>query len=290
MTDQERYFWDLSGYLVVPGVLDRSEIDAANAAIDHHAGSIQLGSDNRLAGDSRSLRGTGRPTMHGLLRLAPPHCDPFRSMLAHPAVVMRLNAMCRPGFRLDHGPLLIAGMKGTEGFTLHGAGEPFLLSVGYHGRNGMSYCAGVTVQWQLRDVAAGDGGFACVPGSHKSRYPKPDGVRTADDHRGTVVQPAMRAGDVLFFMDGALTHGTLPWRGSGQRRSILFKYASRCAVRQWPDPAQAEPESFWDPAMVEGMTPEQRAVMYGPSSGYAGSVPELTVDPDGTVRADLPQT
>lgn len=182
-------------------------------------------------------------------------------------------------------PLLIAGVKGTEGFTLHGEGEPFRPWVGYHAANGVSYCAGVTVTWQLRDVAAGDGGFACVPGSHKSRYPKPDGVRTADDHRGTVVQPAMRAGDVLFFMDGALTHGTLPWRGAGERRSILFKYASRWAVRHWPDPAQAEPESYWDPAFVDGMTPEQRAVMYGPKSGRSDLVPALTVDADGTVRA-----
>ena len=289
MTDQERYLWDLSGYLILRGVLDQAETDAANAAIDHFAASIERGADNTLAKDSRSLRGTGRPTLHGLLRLAPPHCEPFRRMLAHPAVAMRLNAMCQPGFRLDHGPLLIAGVKGTEGFTLHGEGEPFRPSVGYHGRNGASYCAGVTVQWQLRDVAAGDGGFACVPGSHKSRYPKPDGVRTADDHRGTVVQPAMRAGDVLFFMDGALTHGTLPWRGAGERRSILFKYASRCAVRQWPDPAQAEPESFWDPAFVDGMTPEQRAVMHGPNSGRSDLVPALTVDADGTVRAVRPQ-
>lgn len=33
------------------------------------------------------------------------------------------------------------------------------------------------------------------------------------------------------------------------------------------------------------MTPEQRAVMYGPNSGHATSVPELTVDADGTIRA-----
>ncbi|MDE0219696.1 MAG: hypothetical protein OXJ90_10525 [Spirochaetaceae bacterium] len=43
--------------------------------------------------------------------------------------------------------------------------------------------------------------------------------------------------------------------------------------------------SHWDPAIVERMTPEQRAVMYGPNSGHATSVPELTVDADGTIRA-----
>ena len=265
-------------------MLDSAEIAAANAAIDQYAERIEHGSDNRLARDSRSLRGTGRPTLHGLLQLDPPHCDPFRRMLVHPAVVMRLNAMCQPGFRLDHGPLLIAGVQGTEGFTLHGAGEPFRAVTGYHTRNRMSYCAGVTVTWQLRDVGAGDGGFACVPGSHKSRYPMPAGVRTTDDHHDTVVQPVMRAGDVLFFMDGALTHGTLPWRGAGERRSILFKYASRCAVRAWPGGSLPDPERYWGAEAVDGMTPEQRAVMHAPGKGQLDAVHALTVDPDGTVR------
>ena len=49
MTDRERYFWDLSGYLILRGVLDPAEIAAANAAIDHYAGSIERGADNTLA-------------------------------------------------------------------------------------------------------------------------------------------------------------------------------------------------------------------------------------------------
>ena len=103
--------------------------------------------------------------------------------------------------------------------------------VAYHHQNGTMYCGGVTVTWQLADVRAGDGGFACVPGSHKSQFPMPKGVRTADDDLGLIVQPEMKAGDVLFFMDGALTHGTQPWRSERQRRSVLFKYAARSAVR-----------------------------------------------------------
>ena len=139
-----------------------------------------------------------------LLTLEKPYCDPFREMLAHPQVVARLNAMCGPGFRFDHGPHFIGGVKGTEGLVMHGAGEPHRPYVGYHHQAGEFHCQGVTVSWFLADAGAGDGGFACVPGSHKSREPMPAGVRSCDDDMGVVEQPEVEAGDVLFL------HGRRP--------------------------------------------------------------------------------
>ncbi len=286
MDPRERYFWDLNGYLILRGVLGAAEVDAANEAIDHYSHTMEMDEANRGARDSRSLRGTGRQTLHGLLELDKPYCDAFRDMLAHPALVARLNVMCGTGFRLDHGPLLISGVKGTEGLTMHGAGEPHRPFVAYHHQNGTTYCGGVTVTWQLANVNAGDGGFACVPGSHKSRFPMPSGVRTADDDMGLIVQPEFKAGDLLFFMDGALTHGTLPWTSDGKRRSVLFKYAARSAVRYGPAQDLAAPEIFWGGGTVEGMTEEQLAVMWGPYTGRDGKVPSLEVSEGGVVRVE----
>ena len=39
-----------------------------------------------------------------------------------------------------------------------------------------------------------------------------------------VVQPALKAGDALIFTE-ALIHGTLPWRGAHERRTLLYKYS-----------------------------------------------------------------
>ncbi|MDE2997650.1 MAG: phytanoyl-CoA dioxygenase family protein [Gemmatimonadota bacterium] len=286
MNAEERYLWDLTGYLVARRVLASGELLAANEAIDLHQDRMRIADDNLGAGDSHSLRGTGRPTMHGLLEMERPHCEPFRRMLVHPAVVSRLNAMCGSGFRLDHGPLLIAGVKGTEGLTMHGSGEPHRPQVAYNHQNGQSYCGGVTVSWQLADVNPGDGGFVCVPGSHKSGYQMPPGVRTCDDDMGTVVQPALGAGDVLFFMDGAQTHGTRPWQSQRPRRSILFKYAARSCVRGGPAQDLASPEIYWGEDVVAEMTDEQRAVMFGPYSNHRGEVPFLAVDDSGNVRIE----
>ncbi|MCH8292433.1 phytanoyl-CoA dioxygenase family protein [Candidatus Poribacteria bacterium] len=286
MDEHERYFWDLTGYLIVRNVLTADELAAANEAVDHYTDRIRIGEDNGGARDSQFLRGTGRPTLSNLLQLEQPYCKPFRNMLGHPAVVLHLNVMCGKRFRLDHGPLMIGGIKGTGGLTLHGAGETHRPHVAYNHQNDAPYCGGVTVTWQLTDVNEGDGGFVCVPGSHKSKHPMPKGVRTCDDDLGVVVQPSMKAGDVLFFMDGAQTHGTHPWRSDKPRRSILFKYASQSSVRSGPAASLARPETWWNEKLVEGMTDTERAVMYGPYSNHHGEVPFLTVDEDGTVQIE----
>lgn len=35
MTSRERYYWDLTGHLVVPNILSSDEVAAANEAIDY---------------------------------------------------------------------------------------------------------------------------------------------------------------------------------------------------------------------------------------------------------------
>ena len=88
---RERYFWDLTGYLVVHGVLSSGEIAAANAVIVSLLGHITMGEQG--TGDSRFLKGTGARWYRGqnLLNLPQPHCEVFRDLLVHPAVVSRLN-------------------------------------------------------------------------------------------------------------------------------------------------------------------------------------------------------
>lgn len=88
MDQRERYFWDLTGYLVVPGVLTAEEIDEANQAIDYIKQWVETGEDGAGARDSSFLQGTGSRWYQGdnLLNLPKPHCEPFRKLLAHPAV------------------------------------------------------------------------------------------------------------------------------------------------------------------------------------------------------------
>ena len=153
-------------------------------------------------------------------------------------------------------------------------------------QNGRSYCQAVTATWQLRDVNEEDGGFACLPGSHKAYYPVPPGVTTCDDHMGLVKHIGMKAGDVLFFMDGATSHGTFAWNGDLDRRGILIKYSSRSFNRSGGELVQ--PENRWGD-LVEGMTEAQLAVMRGPDRDVFGNnVPRLLID-NGVVDVSYEQ-
>ena len=292
MDAKERYFWDLTGHLVVPQVLSPDEVAEANEAIDYYTREILK------IQDSDDL--PGRPDVHAntvvrtsnqhpyFLKMPPPYSDPFRKMLVHPQIVSRLNKMCGRGFRLDHGPELIGHVKGVDGLRLHGSGDRHKPYVAYRNQNGEMHCGGVTVSWQLSDVGKGDGGFVAVPGSHKSKYVIPEDLKYFKSDMDVLVQPAMKAGDVLFFMDGAQTHGTLPWQAEHQRRSILYKYTGRTSARQGTAEEVAPPENYWDRSHTDGMTPEQRAVMWGPYSNYHEELPVLGIDEQGTVHTEEP--
>ena len=281
MSEEERYFFDLTGYLIVKNALSEDEVAQCNSAIDHFDHKIiprEEGNEG-LSKGSKTLKGTGRLELHGMLGWPAPYREPFRKLLVHPVIVSRLNEISGLGFRLDHGPLLISGEIGSEGHRLHGAGEPFAPHIWYRQQNGKISCSGVTVTWQLADVNEGDGGFAIVPGSHKASEPTPKGVSTLDDDMGVVQQPSMQAGDVLLFAETA-THGTLPWKAQHRRRSVLYKYAARAAVRNLGN--HFLPSDRWGD-WTEDLTPEQRAVLYGPGVLTSGRVPYLESD-GGTVR------
>jgi ectoine hydroxylase-related dioxygenase (phytanoyl-CoA dioxygenase family) len=275
--ENEFYFWDLNGHLVLRNILTDEELALANEAIDKFEDRIRVGEE--LSGGSTALAGTGRPTMGGLLQLPEPYCQPFRRMIAHPAVTQRLNWMGGSGWRCG-GPTAFCAVKGSSGHSLHDANEPLTPSRSYIFQNGRSYCEAITVTWQLRDVTETDGGFACVPGSHKAQYRMPRGVRSCDDAMGLVTHPVMEAGDVLFFMDGAQTHGALAWTNDIARRGILIKYSSRSFNRSGG--AMVHPEARWG-GLVDGMTDAQLAMMRGPDRDVHGSnVPRLDVT-DGEV-------
>eukprot|EP01052_Picozoa_sp_SAG31_P005517 SAG31_NODE_243_length_19342_cov_12.906459_20_plen_419_part_00 len=107
----EVWQWETQNYLIVSGVMDKEWIAAANLAIDTFRDSKdvvrQIGASElwQEPDCSPSLLPSaadedGGPMleerMTGLEGLPKPHCDAFRRMVAHPAVVERLNWMMGP--------------------------------------------------------------------------------------------------------------------------------------------------------------------------------------------------
>ena len=243
----ELWFWDVRGYLVLRGVMDEEWLAAANSAIDvvlelqddlpdGHPTRIEevpeqaLRENDWIWPEDTSPRLYGeinRPRVGGLYELPKPHCDPFRRMIGHPAIVKRLNWMLGYGFRESTEPMCCVYPKGTCGGSLHGQNPG-----GFTLYNGRQLVEQTNVAWALHDESPGfgedSGGFLCVPGSHKAKYPIPRPLTTSID-LPQVYKPALKAGDVLFF--GGVAHGTTAWRSARQRRTVIqFMGSSNVAL------------------------------------------------------------
>jgi ectoine hydroxylase-related dioxygenase (phytanoyl-CoA dioxygenase family) len=267
MTDEQKYFFDLNGYLVLEGALSTEEVAACNEAIDQNPDRMRIREGELLlSGNSAALKADqGRGDLLGMLSWPRPWCQLFRDLLIHPSVIPVLNELLREGWRLDH-LYGIVMTRGTEGHVLHGGGDSDDPTGFYRFQNGRLRCGLTVVSWQLSDVPEGAGGFCCIPGSHKANLPTPSEVARLERDLGVVRQVTAEAGDAIVFTE-ALTHGTLPWKADHDRRSILYKYSPgpmSYSSRHLP-PGVEE--------ILEELTPAQRAVLEPP---YLPGRPKLT--------------
>lgn len=259
MSAEELYFFDLRGYLVLPSVLTTAQRGACHEAFAHEGGGTADAGDGEVS---------------GMLGWPAPYRDPFRELLVQPAVVSRLNEVCGSGFRLDESPTWIRRKGGTQGQPLHGAGQRgFDSGSWYHQQNGRIFCRAVTVVWPLTDAGPGDGGFAIIPGSHKSCEPQPAAV---DFAFRLALQPLMKAGDALLFAETA-THGWLPpASGKKEFQCLRYRFTSRGNARS-VGRFFAPEERYGD--WSDELTAAERAVLYGPG---VDDVPRLESDGNRT--------
>ena len=270
MDDHQKYFFDINGYLVIEDALTPDEVKVLNDAIDANTDRIKIrAAEQSLAqGSSALVAKQGRGDLGGMLTWPNPWCQPFRDLLAHASIVSPMHELLREGFRLDHvyGIVMEAG---SEGHVLHGGGTADDLAHFYQFHNGQMRCGLTVVAWNLTDVGPEDGGFACIPGSHKANYKAPPDVARLETDLGLVRTIAAPAGSVVIFTE-ALTHGTMPWKASHERRSILYKYAP--GILTYAN--KYLPEGVED--VLGELTPAQRAVLEPPYRNQRPSVQEPT--------------
>ena len=156
-----------------------------------------------------------------------PRDQAFRDLLDHPAMLEPMLEMCGPKVRLDH-TYGITMAPGSGGLGLHGGGDPHDPAQFYEVRGGRMYNGLVAVQWALVDHRRGDGGFGCIPGSHKAVVRAAPAARSGAGRRGA----DERRRRASIFTE-ALTHCTIPWRGPDRPADP--------AVQVLPRPLAVEP-------------------------------------------------
>jgi hypothetical protein len=270
MREHERYLFDLNGYMVINSVLSDVEIatlkdEVIGAGIDtalHEHGYLHAGFPAQYYDTSPTGEAEYSYVSESYLLDWGPAA---RSLVAHPRLTAYIGALVGPAYRLDHAYGVFSRGK-TAPHALHNGAIPFDPTQMYHSTGGQIFNSMIVVQFALTDVGPGDGGFCCIPGSHKAAFPLPADVPPLDEMDGAwksaVRQVPLRAGDVLIFTE-AVTHGAMGWNGSGDRMALLYKYCH--GALQWErDSPFVTPGHNW--------TPRQARVMIGPFAGGRPSV------------------
>lgn len=250
MNAQEKYLFDLQGFLLVENALDNSQLARLNELVDEHMAEFSDAPNKRFG------------------KISTWDKSAFE-VLDNPRILPYLQEIIGPQPRLDHDYLdVIRGggevKVGPIGAGLHGGSFPFDPSQYFHFRDGRFYNGLTVVAYNLHDVEEGEGGFACVPGSHKSNFSFPNEWR---DLMKNESQPFVRsvygpAGSAIIFTE-ALTHGSLPWRGANDRRTLFLKYS--------PHPLSWS-KTYYNIGEYEELYGElsetQRALLQAPSARY----------------------
>jgi hypothetical protein len=233
----ERYRFDLQGYLLFEDVLRPHQVGSLRTAVERqHLPEPDETIERQRFGQGGQLFEWDRG---------------FAELVDHPLVTAVLAELVGPYVRLDHAYGIVM-RPGTSGLGVHGPAEPFDPAQYYLHRMGQMRSGLLSFSWSLADGRAGDGGFGCVPGSHKASEPLPAGAEAL------VVEVPQPAGSLLVFTE-ALVHCTLPWRGAGTRRAVLYKYSPGSSA--WDGRPAAAPE------VVATMTARQRRFFEPPFVG-----------------------
>ena len=248
MNEEERYRFDLQGYLKIENAIEAETVYAMNQWFEEKAET-----DPEFAGrDGETIK------VFELLTWGPQ----FLNLLDNPRVLPYLKEMCGDRLRLDHDYGLISRRPGPK-LTLHGGGTPYDASQYYHCRDGKFYNGLIVAVYALTDTPPGAGGFCCIPGSHKSAFRCPEDIRVMDRESDLVQAVPCKAGDCIVFTE-ALTHGTLPWQAETTRRALFYKYSPghMTWARTYYTPAPGNPAL---PELEPRLNETQRILLDPPS-------------------------
>ena len=261
MTEEERYLFDLQGYLVIEDVLGAEELLQLNRLLDDR----DLW--NQPRGEELSFD-SWRNDEHQM-SAGPLHMwdEPFRRLIGHPSIVPYLADILGPRFRYDHGHAMVM-TKGGRPLGLHGGGTPWDDAIAYGVVQGRIHCGLVVVHYALCDVSPDDGGFCALPGSHKSNFACPASFEPLDDPGPWIKPVPLRAGSVVIFTE-ALTHGTLPWTAEHERRALMYRYTPGHMAfvgRYWEDGREHSGGAYPRPShtATDDWTPLERRMLEPP--------------------------
>ena len=265
MTPEQRYLFDVTGYLHIEGAVTGDALKEAQEAVDRYIHTPLDERPEEFTTRPRDLEpGKGGRYEHGFA-----FDRSLEAMTVHPAIWPLVKEFTFDKPRFVTGTLTLEQHNpdrqpmGTNPAGLHCAREGRHWLTRYEVQNNQIYCNDFVAFFYLTDVQPGDGGLIVIPGSHKSKFerpedlltPGPDGIDPEPDDVFTNLTP--KAGDFLVISE-LLTHGVLRWKPKDRdRRFLILRY------RPQYDGKQSLPEKI-----VNRLTPEVQELVQTASYGH----------------------
>ena len=265
MTPEQRYFFDLSGYLHLENVLSAEELEKAQEAADRYISSspedLPPGFSINYADGPQHLDGHS----HGFA-----FDKALEVLTMHPVTWPIIKELTGNKPRFTSGTLAVNTAR-HRFHPLHSLKEDVEQSgpemPRYFTQDGRVYSDNFVVFFYLTDVFPGDGGLILIPGSHKSQFVRPPDFFYEDtyDNEGYfsekvppgVANVVARAGDVVF-MSEMVSHGVLNWKPKDRaRRFLTARYAPQFIASNGTFPEE----------ILQRLSPETRELVA--VTGYA---------------------
>jgi hypothetical protein len=204
LTDEERFLFDLKGYLLFPAVLSDSEIEPIKEQCE------------KIKHDKESLSPESQQLPGG----------PASVLIDHPAVMRVLHTIIDDDtekLRLENAFLSYRTIDdGHKGWTPHAGGRTVNPNYSYQYHNGRIHAGMTRVVWELNPVKEWQGGTAFIPGTHKSNY-RPFPAHYDDQDSGVWETYGCPPGSLLIFSEG-VRHTACPWKMETPRMTLFYCY------------------------------------------------------------------
>jgi hypothetical protein len=255
MTEEQRYFFDLTGYLHLKNVLSPEELQAAQEAADRY---IRMRPEEWPPGFGGDLeRPDFTPYKNGFA-----FDKALEALALHPTTWPILMEFTDGRPRFGSGTLA-HNRHGHWFHPLHAGWTPVKRpdTRRYYIEDSKIRVTDFIFFFYLTDVFPGDGGLIVLPGSHKTTFTKPanifyqddydNGGYIADDVPPGVANLTPHAGDVLIISE-RLIHGALNWKPKDRdRRFLIMRYNLQHTVTGSLEPFSEEIRARLSPETLE---------------------------------------
>ena len=158
---------------------------------------------------------------------------PFQSLLRR--FVFVGSSFGKQGAVLEAGPSLLPQLgpatttKPNSSLSPAGGGADQLLhDYIVHPSGEMSFAQGLAAYWALADCPAGAGGLVLLPGSHRAFVAAPPAVLDCGAADDLLLQPVLRAGDLLLCA-GGLLQSSRAWTAANPQQLLRATFLSTTA-------------------------------------------------------------